>query len=105
MSKRPFANLLSQLESSPREGRQQSKIQENCMNKRSRLGIWAAIFACACFWPNFSHAQEKDDKGDKKADQQAESAEKPKEEISVPTTRSRSAAKRFLTRRPRKRFC
>src|SRR5215813_3120642 len=52
------------------------------MNKRSRLGMVAAIFACTCFWPNLLNAQEKDDKGDKK-DQQAEPAEKPKEEISV----------------------
>src|SRR5262249_16267069 len=52
------------------------------MNKRSRLGILAAIFACTCFWPNLSYAQEKDDKGDKK-EQQGESGEKPKEEISV----------------------
>src|SRR5215470_6070118 len=52
------------------------------MNKRSRLGIWATVFLCTCFWPNLSYAQEKDDKGDKK-DQPAESGEKPKEEISV----------------------
>src|SRR5262249_32129182 len=52
------------------------------MNKRSRLGIFGAVFACMCFWPNLTCAQEKDDKGDKK-EQQAESGEKPKEEISV----------------------
>jgi len=53
------------------------------MNKRSRLGMLSAFFACICFWPNLSYTQEKEDKGDKKADQQAESGEKPKEEISV----------------------
>src|SRR5215475_11295767 len=52
------------------------------MNRRSRLGVWAAFFACLCFSPNFSYAQDKDDKSDKKAEQQ-ESGEKPKEEISV----------------------
>ena len=53
------------------------------MNRRSRLGILVAFFACVCFWPPLSQSQEKDEKAGDKKDQAAESTEKPKEEISV----------------------
>jgi carboxypeptidase C (cathepsin A) len=55
------------------------------MSKRARLGMLATIFACALLVrPALSRSQEKDEKGgEKKAEQSADTAEKPKEEISV----------------------
>jgi len=55
------------------------------MKKRSQLGILAALFACAfaLMWPGPSRAQEKDEKGGEKKAEQADTGEKPKEEISV----------------------
>jgi len=55
------------------------------MKKRSQLGILAALFAVsfALTWPGSSRAQEKDEKGGDKKAEQADTGEKPKEEISV----------------------
>ena len=55
------------------------------MMKRSRLAILAAIYACAfaLIWPTLSFAQEKDEKSGEKKTEQADTGEKPKEEISV----------------------